>query len=149
MSESSPKKSPIKSNNPVSSSTTNSPTIHNHNLSPTHHINIVSSPNRNNISIPYNSIAATVHEETTIITRSANSLSSSSSVEEITTADLPGIGFAPSSNGLTANIDSPSRANRESQPLLGRLEADLTFNTFPGMFINVIIVRTYLNMYCM
>ncbi|KAF4518427.1 hypothetical protein B566_EDAN002080 [Ephemera danica] len=51
-----------------------------------------------------------------------------SSSEELAQEPLL-VGFASSSNGA-ATVESPG-ASRESQPLLGRLEADLTFNTFP------------------
>jgi hypothetical protein len=40
------------------------------------------------------------------------------------------VAFAPSSNNGNT-IDSP-RVNRENQPLLGRMESDVTFNNFPG-----------------
>ena len=45
---------------------------------------------------------------------------------------LPEVAFAPSSNN-GSTIDSP-RVNRENQPLLGRMESDVTFNNFPGKF---------------
>ena len=45
---------------------------------------------------------------------------------------LPDVEFIPSlSNDQTLAIDS-SGIDRESQPLLGRLELDVTFNRFPG-----------------
>ncbi|XP_074114436.1 phosphatidylinositol 4-kinase II alpha isoform X2 [Cotesia typhae] len=44
---------------------------------------------------------------------------------------VPDVEFAPNlSNDIHANIDSPG-IDRESQPLLGRLEFDVTFNRFP------------------
>ena len=47
---------------------------------------------------------------------------------------LPDVEFIPSlSNDQTLAIDS-SGIDRESQPLLGRLELDVTFNRFPGSF---------------
>lgn len=50
-----------------------------------------------------------------------------------TTAELlPDVEFIPGlSNDQTLAIDS-SGIDRESQPLLGRLELDVTFNRFPG-----------------
>nr|CAD7597085.1 unnamed protein product [Timema genevievae] len=42
---------------------------------------------------------------------------------------LPEVVFAPGSSNA-GTIDSP-RANRENQPLLGRMESDVTFNNFP------------------
>lgn len=45
---------------------------------------------------------------------------------------LPDVEFIPGlSNDQTLAIDS-SGIDRESQPLLGRLELDVTFNRFPG-----------------
>lgn len=45
---------------------------------------------------------------------------------------LPDVEFVPGlSNDQTLAIDS-SGIDRESQPLLGRLELDVTFNRFPG-----------------
>nr|CAD7447244.1 unnamed protein product [Timema bartmani] len=43
---------------------------------------------------------------------------------------LPEVVFAPGSSNA-GTIDSP-RANRENQPLLGRMESDVTFNNFPA-----------------
>jgi hypothetical protein len=59
-------------------------------------------------------------------------LSSSSSIdEEITAAEQePNVAFSQA-NGHPTAMDSPSR-HRESQPLLGRAELDITFNNFPG-----------------
>lgn len=46
---------------------------------------------------------------------------------------VPEVEFAPSSSvEQPTAIDSPG-TDRESQPLLGRLELDVTFNRFPGM----------------
>ena len=46
---------------------------------------------------------------------------------------LPDIAFIPNLNGdQTIAIDSPG-IDRESQPLLGRLEFDVSFNRFPGI----------------
>ena len=49
---------------------------------------------------------------------------------------LPEVDFAPNPSLVdqTITIDSPG-ADRESQPLLGRLELDITYNRFPGMLI--------------
>lgn len=47
---------------------------------------------------------------------------------------LPDVEFIPGlSNDQTLAIDS-SGIDRESQPLLGRLELDVTFNRFPGLW---------------
>lgn len=47
---------------------------------------------------------------------------------------LPDVEFIPGlSNDQTLAIDS-SGIDRESQPLLGRMELDVTFNRFPGLF---------------
>jgi hypothetical protein len=62
-------------------------------------------------------------------TTSVSSLSSSGVSDEVSL--LPEVAFAPGSNN-GGTIDSP-RVNRENQPLLGRMESDVTFNTFPGM----------------
>jgi hypothetical protein len=51
---------------------------------------------------------------------------------------LPEVAFAPSSNN-GSTIDSP-RVNRENQPLLGRMESDVTFNNFPGKFGENLVV---------
>lgn len=59
---------------------------------------------------------------------SVASLSSSGVSDEVTL--IPEVTFAPGSNN-GATIDSP-RVNRENQPLLGRMECDVTFNNFPG-----------------
>lgn len=58
---------------------------------------------------------------------------SSSGVSESEGTIVPDVAFVPStSKNSTSTIDSP-RNNRESQPLLGRMEADtIQFNTFPG-----------------
>lgn len=49
---------------------------------------------------------------------------------------LPDVEFIPGlSNDQTLAIDS-SGIDRESQPLLGRLELDVTFNRFPGRSMN-------------
>jgi hypothetical protein len=61
-------------------------------------------------------------------TNSVASLSSSGVSDEVSL--LPEVVFAPSSNNAVT-IDT-SRINRENQPLLGRMESDVTFNTFPG-----------------
>lgn len=46
---------------------------------------------------------------------------------------LPDVDFiSGSSNDHNITIESPG-IDRESQPLLGRLELDVTFNRFPGM----------------
>lgn len=46
---------------------------------------------------------------------------------------LPDVEFITnSSNDPNITIDSPG-IDRESQPLLGRLELDVTFNRFPGI----------------
>ncbi|XP_075222426.1 phosphatidylinositol 4-kinase II alpha isoform X1 [Lycorma delicatula] len=57
---------------------------------------------------------------------------SSSGVSESEGTIVPDVAFVPStSKGSTSTIDSP-RNNRESQPLLGRMETDLVqFNSFP------------------
>ncbi|XP_046997739.1 phosphatidylinositol 4-kinase type 2-alpha isoform X1 [Schistocerca americana] len=55
------------------------------------------------------------------------SLSSSGVSDEVSI--LPEVTFAPGSNN-SGTIDSP-RVNRENQPLLGRMELDVTFNNFP------------------
>lgn len=60
-------------------------------------------------------------------TNSVASLSSSGVSDEV-----PEVAFAPSSNN-GSTIDSP-RVNRENQPLLGRMESDVTFNNFPGKY---------------
>lgn len=53
---------------------------------------------------------------------------------------VPEVEFAPnSSSEQTATIDSLG-IDRESQPLLGRLELDITFNRFPG---KIIIIHCY------
>ncbi|XP_059482798.1 phosphatidylinositol 4-kinase type 2-alpha isoform X2 [Neocloeon triangulifer] len=59
-------------------------------------------------------------------------LSSSSSVDEEVgpEAGVPSVAFN-GNNGLQTTMDSPSRHTRESQPLLGRTESDITFNHFP------------------
>jgi len=58
-----------------------------------------------------------------------------------TPADLlPDVEFIPGlSNDQTLAIDS-SGIDRESQPLLGRLELDVTFNRFPGSSIRNTVV---------
>ncbi|XP_065352218.1 phosphatidylinositol 4-kinase type 2-alpha isoform X1 [Cloeon dipterum] len=60
-------------------------------------------------------------------------LSSSSSVDEeaegAAVAGVPSVAFTPTIGPPT--MDSPSRHTRESQPLLGRTESDITFNHFP------------------
>lgn len=61
-------------------------------------------------------------------TNSVASLSSSGVSDEVSL--LPEVAFAPGSNN-GGTIDSP-RVNRENQPLLGRMESDVTFNNFPG-----------------
>ena len=63
-------------------------------------------------------------------TNSITSLSSSGVSDEVSL--LPEVAFAPGSNN-GGTIDSP-RVNRENQPLLGRMESDVTFNNFPGTF---------------
>jgi len=56
-----------------------------------------------------------------------------------TTELLPDVEFVSGlSNDQTLAIDS-SGIDRESQPLLGRLELDVTFNRFPGLFAGCII----------
>lgn len=46
---------------------------------------------------------------------------------------IPDVEFAPSlSAELPATIDSPG-IDRESQPLLGRMDLEITYNRFPGM----------------
>lgn len=60
-------------------------------------------------------------------TNSVASLSSSGVSDEVSL--LPEVAFAPGPNNGGA-IDS-SRVNRENQPLLGRMESDVTFNNFP------------------
>ena len=60
-------------------------------------------------------------------TNSIASLSSSGVSDEV-----PEVAFAPSSNN-GSTIGSP-RVNRENQPLLGRMESDVTFNNFPGKY---------------
>ncbi|KAJ9578742.1 hypothetical protein L9F63_005031, partial [Diploptera punctata] len=60
-------------------------------------------------------------------TNSITSLSSSGVSDEVSL--LPEVAFAPGSNN-GGTIDSP-RVNRENQPLLGRMESDVTFNNFP------------------
>lgn len=62
---------------------------------------------------------------------------SSSGVSESESTIVPDVAFVPStSKGSTSTIDSP-RNNRESQPLLGRMETDIVqFNTFPGIKVN-------------
>lgn len=53
----------------------------------------------------------------------------------IATDLLPDVEFIPSlSNDQTLAIDS-SGIDRESQPLLGRLELDVTFNRFSGVYL--------------
>lgn len=48
---------------------------------------------------------------------------------------LPDVEFVPNiSSDQTIAIDSTG-IDRESQPLLGRLELDVTFNRFPGMLL--------------
>lgn len=55
---------------------------------------------------------------------------------------LPDVEFITGlSNDQTAIIDSPG-IDRESQPLLGRLELDVTFNRFPGKFESPIFNET-------
>jgi len=55
-----------------------------------------------------------------------------------TTELLPDVEFVSGlSNDQTLAIDS-SGIDRESQPLLGRLELDVTFNRFPGLFSCII-----------
>jgi hypothetical protein len=61
-------------------------------------------------------------------TNSVASFSSSGVSDEVSL--LPEVAFAPGSNN-GGTIDSP-RVNRENQPLLGRMESDVTFNNFPG-----------------
>lgn len=52
---------------------------------------------------------------------------------------LPDVEFVSGlSNDQTLAIDS-SGIDRESQPLLGRLELDVTFNRFPGSFGCIIV----------
>lgn len=52
---------------------------------------------------------------------------------------IPDVEFVPNlSNEQTIAIDSPGM-DRESQPLLGRLELDVTFNRFPGLLISILI----------
>ncbi|XP_039283368.1 phosphatidylinositol 4-kinase type 2-alpha isoform X5 [Nilaparvata lugens] len=64
-----------------------------------------------------------------LVSRSDSIVSLSSSGVSDTEVSVPDVAFvASSSKGST--IDSP-RSNRESQPLLGRMEADIQFNTFP------------------
>ncbi|XP_015116219.1 phosphatidylinositol 4-kinase type 2-alpha [Diachasma alloeum] len=54
-----------------------------------------------------------------------------SNINDLTELAVPDIEFAPNcSNETTPIIDSPG-IDRESQPLLGRLELDVTFNRFP------------------
>ncbi|XP_021942487.1 phosphatidylinositol 4-kinase type 2-alpha isoform X2 [Zootermopsis nevadensis] len=65
--------------------------------------------------------------EDKIRTNSVASLSSSGVSDEVSL--LPEVAFAPGSNN-GGTIDSP-RVNRENQPLLGRMESDVTFNNFP------------------
>lgn len=49
---------------------------------------------------------------------------------------IPDVDFIPGlNNDQTPIIDSPG-IDRESQPLLGRLELDVTFNRFPGLFLS-------------
>ncbi|XP_071448951.1 phosphatidylinositol 4-kinase type 2-alpha [Hetaerina americana] len=62
-------------------------------------------------------------------TRSNSVASLSSSGVSDEAAIIPDVSFAPVSNN-GAIIDS-SRSNRENQPLLGRMESDVTFNNFP------------------
>lgn len=70
-------------------------------------------------------------------------LSSSSSIdEEITPAEqVPSVAFQ--ANGHPTAMDSPSR-HRESQPLLGRAESDITFNNFPGEGFSLIALVIYI-----
>jgi hypothetical protein len=70
--------------------------------------------------------------EDKIRTNSVASLSSSGVSDEVSL--LPEVAFAPGSNN-GGTIDSP-RVNRENQPLLGRMESDVTFNNFPGIWEN-------------
>lgn len=50
---------------------------------------------------------------------------------------LPEVSFAPcTSNGRTA-VDSP-RNNSESQPLLGRMDPEVSYNRFPGIITLVL-----------
>jgi len=65
-------------------------------------------------------------------------LSSSSSIdEEITSAEqVPSVAYSQA-NGHSAAMDSPARHTRESQPLLGRTESDITFNHFPGELLGL------------
>lgn len=53
---------------------------------------------------------------------------------------LPDVAFIPNLNcDQTIAIDSPG-IDRESQPLLGRLDVDVSYNRFPGIFINYYII---------
>lgn len=71
-------------------------------------------------------------------TSSINNLSSSSnkiippSLLCDTNDSLPEVEFAPNTSDDTNAIIDSTGIERESQPLLGRLELDVTFNRFPG-----------------
>jgi phosphatidylinositol 4-kinase type 2 len=55
---------------------------------------------------------------------------------------LPEVEFAPNlSTDQTLVIESPAM-DRENQPLLGRLELDVTFNRFPGTYNISLIINT-------
>lgn len=56
---------------------------------------------------------------------------------------VPDVEFVPNlSNEQPIAIDSPG-IDRESQPLLGRLELDVTFNRFPGLFSQPVNVSKF------
>nr|CAD7433570.1 unnamed protein product [Timema monikensis] len=80
------------------------------------------------MSEEFTHVKGQIISEENLRTNSATSLSSGVSDE---VPLLPEVGFAPGSSNA-GTIDSP-RANRENQPLLGRMESDVTFNNFPAL----------------
>ncbi|XP_063231558.1 phosphatidylinositol 4-kinase type 2-alpha isoform X2 [Bacillus rossius redtenbacheri] len=69
------------------------------------------------------------HLKGQLITEDKSRASSVASLSSDEVTVLPEVCFAPGSNN-GGTIDSP-RVNRENQPLLGRMESDVTFNCFP------------------